>query len=158
MDTTRFDTGTDRNKKAPIADAVAVLALRIIFIIVAGGVGTIWAQSQDFDGFGSLTPFLVFSGVLIVAFGVVAIDMLFPRKRIEVISAIYFGLLIGLMLSYLLTVALTPFLLENRFKMTTSIWAFSRCSAISASVCCSRPRTIFASSFLMWSFREISKG
>lgn len=27
-----------------------------------------------------------------------------------------FGLLIGLMLSYLLTVALTPFLLENRFK------------------------------------------
>jgi uncharacterized protein YacL len=42
--------------------------------------------------------------------------MLIPRKRIEVISAIYFGLLIGLMLSYLLTVALTPFLLENRFK------------------------------------------
>ncbi|XZE46723.1 PIN/TRAM domain-containing protein [Pirellulaceae bacterium SH467] len=116
MDTTRFEPASDRNKKAPIADAVAVLALRIIFIIVAGGVGTIWAQSQDFDGFGSLTPFLVFSGVLIVAFGVVAIDMLFPRKRIEVISAIYFGLLIGLMLSYLLTVALTPFLLENRFK------------------------------------------
>jgi uncharacterized protein YacL len=53
---------------------------------------------------------------LIVAFGVVGIDMLIPRKRIEVISAIYFGLLIGLMLSYLLTVALTPFLLENRFK------------------------------------------
>jgi uncharacterized protein YacL len=53
---------------------------------------------------------------LIVAFGIVGIDMLIPRKRIEVISAIYFGLLIGLMLSYLLTVALTPFLLENRFK------------------------------------------
>jgi uncharacterized protein YacL len=84
--------------------------------VVAGGVGTIWSQSRDFDGYGGLTPFLVFSGVLIVAFGLVGIDMLIPRKRIEVISAIYFGLLIGLMLSYLLTVALTPFLLENRFK------------------------------------------
>lgn len=103
-------------KKTSIADSVAVLALRIIFIVVAGGVGTIWSQSRDFDGYGGLTPFLVFSGVLIVAFGVVGIDMLIPRKRIEVISAIYFGLLIGLMLSYLLTVALTPFLLENRFK------------------------------------------
>ncbi|MCY3011130.1 MAG: PIN/TRAM domain-containing protein [Pirellula sp.] len=103
-------------KKTSIADSVAVLALRIIFIVVAGGVGTIWSQSRDFDGYGGLTPFLVFSGVLIVAFGIVGIDMLIPRKRIEVISAIYFGLLIGLMLSYLLTVALTPFLLENRFK------------------------------------------
>jgi uncharacterized protein YacL len=84
--------------------------------VVAGGVGTIWSQSRDFAGYGGLTPFLVFSGVLIVAFGIVGIDMLIPRKRIEVISAIYFGLLIGLMLSYLLTVALTPFLLENRFK------------------------------------------
>jgi uncharacterized protein YacL len=103
-------------KKTSIADSVAVLALRIIFIVVAGGVGTIWSQSRDLDGYGGLTPFLVFSGVLIVAFGIVGIDMLIPRKRIEVISAIYFGLLIGLMLSYLLTVALTPFLLENRFK------------------------------------------
>lgn len=103
-------------RKSSIADSVAVLALRVIFIVVAGGVGTIWSQSRDFDGYGGLTPFLVFSGVLIVAFGVVGIDMLIPRKRIEVISAIYFGLLIGLMLSYLLTVALTPFLLENRFK------------------------------------------
>jgi uncharacterized protein YacL len=42
--------------------------------------------------------------------------MLFPRKRIEVISGIYFGLLVGLMLSNLLTVALAPFLTENRFK------------------------------------------
>jgi uncharacterized protein YacL len=103
-------------RKTSIADSVAVLALRIIFIVVAGGVGTIWSQSKDFNGYGGLTPFLVFSGVLIVAFGVVGIDMLIPRKRIEVISAIYFGLLIGLMLTYLLTVALTPFLLENRFK------------------------------------------
>ena len=62
-------------KKTSIADSVAVLALRIIFIVVAGGVGTIWSQSRDFDGYGGLTPFLVFSGVLIVAFGIVGIDI-----------------------------------------------------------------------------------
>jgi uncharacterized protein YacL len=121
MDTSRFDSGMDRDDKAPIADAVAILALRIIFITVAAGVGTIWARSADLQSIGVLTPYLVFSGVLIVAFGVVAVDMLFPRKRIEVISAIYFGLLIGVMLSYLLTVAMAPFLLENQFKSFISL-------------------------------------
>lgn len=116
MDTTRFETGLDRQGKRPIADSFAIIILRIVFIIVAIGVGTTWSQSKDFGGASDLTPFMVFSGVLIVALGVVAVDMLFPRKRIEVISAIYFGLLIGLMVTWLLSVALTPILLENRFK------------------------------------------
>ena len=116
MDTTRFETGLDRQGKRPFADSFAIIILRIVFIIVAVGVGTTWSQSKDFSGTGNATPFMVFSGVLIVALGVIAVDMLFPRKRIEVISAIYFGLLIGLMVTWLLSVALTPILLENRFK------------------------------------------
>ncbi len=35
-------------------------------------------------------------------------DVLIPKKRIEVISAIYFGILVGVLLAYLMTQALTP--------------------------------------------------
>ncbi len=121
MDTTRFDPGMDRDDKAPIADAVAMFGFAHHFHHGSGWCRTIWARSADLQSIGVLTPYLVFSGVLIVAFGVVAVDMLFPRKRIEVISAIYFGLLIGVMLSYLLTVAMAPFLLENQFKSFISL-------------------------------------
>jgi uncharacterized protein YacL len=93
----------------------------VIFITVAAGVGTIWARSPDLQIFGAAMPYLVFSGVLLVAFAVVAADMLLPRKRIEVISAVYFGLLVGVMLSYLLTIAMDPLLESNRFKSFISL-------------------------------------
>jgi uncharacterized protein YacL len=116
MDTSRFDTGYDRDLRNPMGDTIAVLVLRVIFIAVAAGVGSLWARASDLQVFGPLTPYFVFSGVLIVAFAIVAIDMLFPRKRIEVISAVYFGMLVGVLLSYLLTVAMSPFLLDNQFR------------------------------------------
>lgn len=127
MDTSRFDTNLEKDSKTPLADAVAIMVLRVIFITVAAGVGASWARSlalQDISSSGTselLTPYLVFSGLLLVAFAVVAVDMFFPRKRIEVISAVYFGLLVGVLLSYLLTTAMAPFLLENRFRSFISL-------------------------------------
>jgi uncharacterized protein YacL len=44
------------------------------------------------------------------------IDILIPRKRVEIMSAIYFGLLIGVLLAYLLNLALEPaFVSEDKF-------------------------------------------
>ncbi len=43
-------------------------------------------------------------------------DLLFRRKRIEIISAVYFGLLIGILLSYLLGLALEPVLQDPPFR------------------------------------------
>ncbi len=115
METSRFDNPNfEKDSKTPVSDAVAILVLRVIFITVAAGVGTIWARSTDLPR--PLTPYLVFSGILMLAFVVVAIDMFFPRKRIEVISAVYFGLLVGVLLSYLIAMAMEPFLYENKFR------------------------------------------
>lgn len=50
---------------------------------------------------------------IILMFGtqlVAVVDLLIRKKRIEVISAVYFGLLIGILLSYLLILALEPVL------------------------------------------------
>lgn len=53
-------------------------------------------------------PFLSFIVLLALTQAVTVIDLLVRRKRIEVISAVYFGLLVGALLSYLLLQALAP--------------------------------------------------
>lgn len=53
-------------------------------------------------------PFFSFVALLLATQAVTVIDLLIRRKRIEVISAVYFGLLIGALLSYLLLQAMAP--------------------------------------------------
>ncbi len=55
-------------------------------------------------------PYMVFSGVLLLAAGLISLDMFFEKKRIEIISAIYFGLLVGMLLTFLLSIGLGPLL------------------------------------------------
>ncbi len=54
--------------------------------------------------------FRAFLMMLAVSQAVTLIDIFTPRKRIEVISAIYFGLLIGVLLSYMLMQTTNPLL------------------------------------------------
>lgn len=53
-------------------------------------------------------PFLSFVVLLGLTQAVTVLDLLIRRKRIEVISAVYFGVLVGALLSYLLLQALAP--------------------------------------------------
>jgi uncharacterized protein YacL len=55
-------------------------------------------------------PFVAFFVVLIVTQLVVLVDLLIRTKRIEIISSIYFGLVIGLLLAYMLVNVLDPIL------------------------------------------------
>jgi uncharacterized protein YacL len=47
--------------------------------------------------------------------------VLFKRKRIDTISAVYFGLLIGLLLTYVLGIALTPLVENSDFRTSTQL-------------------------------------
>lgn len=47
-----------------------------------------------------------------LAFGVVVADIYAPRKRIDTISAVYFGVLIGVLLTYVASVALAPLIAQ----------------------------------------------
>ncbi|MFM2219600.1 MAG: hypothetical protein RL240_3918 [Planctomycetota bacterium] len=115
MDTTRLDSSGKR-EASPFADSVALTVLRIIFVVAAASIGASLAQSSiakipaDPDQRNVIAPYVIFSGVLMSAFAVIAIDLFVPRKRIEVISAVYFGLLIGVIFTNLLTLALAPFI------------------------------------------------
>jgi uncharacterized protein YacL len=55
-----------------------------------------------------------FSIIFMVGFGAVTLDLTIRNKQITTISAVYFGLLLGLVLGALFSMALEPFLSDNK--------------------------------------------
>jgi uncharacterized protein YacL len=86
-----------------------LLVLRIAFVLVASGIGTLFVNLAVDRGIPWL-PWAAFLGVLVVAAIVIGLDILVPRKQIDIISAVYFGLAVGAFLTYILMLALTPLL------------------------------------------------
>jgi len=73
------------------------------------GVTIVRAGALGSSAVGLATFFLL----VLLSIGVIAVDMAFPKKKIEWISAIYFGLLIGLVTTYVMQLALEPFFADQ---------------------------------------------
>jgi len=84
--------------------------LRAVFLLVAAGVGVTLARGDklDSDPLHGLDPFFVFCAVMLLAAVVIAVDIVTRHKRIDVISSIYFGVIVGTLLTYLFNLALEP--------------------------------------------------
>lgn len=93
---------------------MALLILRVCFICVTAGIATLVLR-MDLSG-PSYLPYMIIFGTVLLALGVIAIDVFTPRKQIEVVSAVYFGLLVGVLLAYILSIALTPLLPTDQFQ------------------------------------------
>ena len=91
---------------------MALIILRIVFLMVASAVGIRLIQTGLLAGNNAWLPWLGFGGVMLLAVMVIIGDVLVRRKRLDTISAIYFGMIIGLFLTYVLKLALTPVLAE----------------------------------------------
>ena len=90
---------------------MALIVLRCVFLMVAAGLGVRLINApgtlpQD----PAYLPWLVFGGIMLLSLMVILIDVVTPRKRLDTITAIYFGLIIGLFLTYVLQLALSPVL------------------------------------------------
>ncbi len=85
---------------------MALIVLRCVFLVVAAGVAISLVNSQEFNP--EWLVWVVFASVMSLALLVIGIDITFKQKHIDAISAIYFGLLIGLFLTYVIGIALTP--------------------------------------------------
>ncbi len=83
-----------------------LIFIRAVFVLVVAGLGVRLAQAPGDTQY----PALIFSSVIIAALGVLCLDIFTPRKRIQTISALYFGLIVGLFLGYLVQIALEPML------------------------------------------------
>jgi uncharacterized protein YacL len=102
-----------------------LIVLRVAFVLVAIGIATLLVTSQGFVELDnpSWLPWAVFLGTLGMAAGTIALDVLIPRKPIEIISAVYFGLLVGVFLTYVVMLVLTPLLPTIDPKGPPNPWA-----------------------------------
>jgi uncharacterized protein YacL len=89
---------------------MALWILRSFFVLVAAGIGFQLINSPELSRDSALIPWMAFGGCILLAVGVIAIDIFSGRKRLDAITAVYFGLLIGLLLTYVLQLALSPML------------------------------------------------
>ena len=94
-----------------------LIILQCVFLLCAGGVSAIINASLNTASSTEATPWLVFTGVMSLALVVVIGDIYAPRKRIDTITSVYFGVLVGVLLTYVLSIALAP-LLQQTFNVT----------------------------------------
>jgi len=87
---------------------MGLIVLRSTFVVVAAGLAVIIITSGVHRADSPLMAWGVFLGVMAIALGVIAVDMAISRKHLDTISAVYFGLIVGLFLAYVANLALAP--------------------------------------------------
>ena len=90
---------------------MALIILRCIFLMCAGGVSAI--INTSLSDTSTTVPWIVFSSIMGGAVLVVIGDIYAPKKKFDTISSLYFGILIGVLLTYVLSVALAPLLAQS---------------------------------------------
>jgi uncharacterized protein YacL len=102
--------------------------IRAIYIVISVGAIATFTLSEN-----ASAPLIVqehqvpsFVGLTLLALSVLLVDVLIPQKRVEVMSAVYFGLLVGVLLAYLFNLALKP-LFATQALFGTEGDAFQAC-------------------------------
>jgi uncharacterized protein YacL len=96
---------------------MGLIILRCAFVVVAAGLAVSLIQSP-----GLIPPeypwmaMVTLGGVICLALGVIALDVAARRKRLDTITAVYFGMIVGLLLTYVLGLALTPLPFSQKIR------------------------------------------
>ena len=92
---------------------MALVILRCTFLMVASALavslstsGMLWMPAWG-DEPGWFPP-LIFTGVMLAAVAVIAADWSVRKKHLDIITAVYFGMIVGLFLTYVVYLALSP--------------------------------------------------
>ena len=99
---------------------MALIILRCIFLLVAGGISAL-VNSQLGSQEPAWLPWAIFCGVVGLALLVIFFDISFRRKEIATVTAVYFGLLIGVLLTYVLSIATIPLLERFRYAYAVQL-------------------------------------
>lgn len=87
---------------------MALLVLRLSFVIVAVGLAVSFFNSDLVPADSEWMAYAVFAGMMVLAGGIIALDVAIRRKPLDVISAVYFGLVVGLFMAWIVKLALAP--------------------------------------------------
>ncbi len=114
---------------------MALFVLRIVFVSVVVGLGVILVNSGSLPQSPDWTPFAFFGALVALSLLVIGLDVRLKRKRLDVISAVYFGLVVGLFLAYVVGLALSPLLINRDPQI--KLWVQSVLSALLSYACIS---------------------
>ncbi len=87
---------------------MALFILRFFFVLVAAGLGVSFFKTDLIPSQYPWLAYVVLGGLIGLAVFVILVDMLVRRKRLDTITAVYFGMLVGLLLTYVLGLAIVP--------------------------------------------------
>lgn len=93
---------------------MALLILRSIFVMACLGIAVLILNFEFIPQQSVWLPIAIITGMVALPLTVIGIDMFMRRKDLTTITAIYFGLLIGVFLTYVAMLVLTPVLPANR--------------------------------------------
>ena len=85
-----------------------LIVLRLVFLMVATGLGVSLVRMEGFPREPEWISYFYLLAMIAMACLVILLDILFRKKRVEVLSAVYFGLIVGLFLSYVCGLAFEP--------------------------------------------------
>jgi uncharacterized protein YacL len=87
---------------------MALIVLRAIFVMVSVGIAVLIFNSEPMRAAPEWVPWAVLVGMIALPLTVIGIDASLRRKDLTVITAVYFGLLVGVFVTYIAILALTP--------------------------------------------------
>jgi len=87
---------------------MALIVLRLIFVMVSVGIAVLIFNSELMRTSPEWVPWGVLLGMIALPLTVIGIDSSLRRKDLTVITSIYFGLLVGVFVSYIAILALAP--------------------------------------------------
>ncbi len=95
---------------------MALIVLRCLFLMVATGLGVFFIKTGLIPADAPWAPWLAFGGMFLLAVGIIVLDMVARRKSLDTISAVYFGMIVGLFLAYVVGLALIPLPLSDKVR------------------------------------------
>lgn len=101
---------------------MAIFLLRVFFILVSAGIAVLIINDPALRTAPTWVPWGVLVGMIALPLTVIGIDGAIRRKDLTIITAVYFGLLIGVFLTYITMLALTPVLELNK---ADPFWAWA---------------------------------
>ncbi|MHB1037006.1 MAG: PIN domain-containing protein [Pirellulales bacterium] len=95
---------------------MALVVLRSIFLMVAIGLGVTVVKSEVVPQDPPWMSWVAFGSIMFIAVAAIVLDALLHTKRLDMISAVYFGMVIGLFLTYVLGLVLSPLPIPDVYR------------------------------------------
>ncbi len=89
---------------------MALLILRAIFLMVSMGIAVLIFNSPAVQASPTWVPWAILTGMVVLPLTVIGLDGMIRRKDLTTITAVYFGLLVGVFVTYVTLLALQPIL------------------------------------------------